>query len=106
MLYYQIENYQQSISAISKSLEIEPSSYGYYYQGLGLEKINQIEQAIASHQQAIKLDINFIDPYNNLGNLLKTKSEFEQAETIYRQSISINPNHWRSYINLGNLMLE
>ena len=106
VLYYQIENYQQSISAISKSLEIEPSSYGYYYQGLGLEKINQIEQAIASHQQAIKLDINFIDPYNNLGNLLKTKSEFEQAETIYRQSISINPNHWGSYINLGNLMLE
>ncbi|NET28212.1 glycosyltransferase family 41 protein [Okeania sp. SIO1I7] len=106
VLYYQTENYQKSISGISKSLEIEPSSYGYYYLGLGLEKISQIEQAIASYQQAIKLDTNFIDAYNNLGNILKTKGEFEQAETIYRQAISINPNHWGSYLNLGNLMLE
>ncbi|WP_254033875.1 tetratricopeptide repeat protein [Planktothrix agardhii] len=105
-LYYQTENYQESLQAIFQAIEIDPQRFeGYYNLGQCLEKLNQIPQAIAAYQKTIELKPDHIDAYNNLGNLLTQQGQFIEAETLYRQGININPNHFGSYLNLGNLFL-
>ncbi|WRH68324.1 MAG: tetratricopeptide repeat protein [Planktothrix sp. GU0601_MAG3] len=105
-LYYQTENYQESLQAIFQVIEIDPERFeGYYNLGKCLEKMNQIPQAIAAYKKTIELKPDYLDAYNNLGNLLTQQGQFIEAETLYRQGININPNHFGSYLNLGNLFL-
>ena len=107
ILYYQIENYVESVQAILKSLEIDASiAVRHYHLGLGLEKLNQYSEAITAYQTAIELDDNLIYAYQNLGNLIKQQGSLTEAEAIYRKAIEVNPNHWGSYLNLGNILLE
>lgn len=105
-LYYQTENYQQSLQASFQIIEIDSERFeGYYNLGQCLEKLNQIAQAIAAYEKTIELKPDYVDAYNNLGNILTQQGQFIQAEAVYRQAIKINPNHFGSYLNLGNLFL-
>jgi predicted O-linked N-acetylglucosamine transferase (SPINDLY family) len=107
ILYYQIENYVESVQAILKSLEIDASiAVRHYHLGLGLEKSKKYSEAITAYQTAIKVDNTLIYAYQNLGNLIKQQGSLTEAETIYRTAIEINPNHWGSYLNLGNILFE
>ncbi|VXD25768.1 O-linked N-acetylglucosamine transferase family protein [Planktothrix paucivesiculata] len=105
-LYYQSEDYQQSLQASFQVIKVDSERFeGYYNLGQCLEKLNQIAQAIAAYQKTIVLKPDHIDAYNNLGNLLTQQGQFIEAETLYRQGINVNPNHFGSYLNLGNLFL-
>ncbi|MEB3281498.1 MAG: tetratricopeptide repeat protein [Lyngbya sp.] len=107
ILYYEIEQYLESIQAILKSLEIDSSiAVRHYHLGLGLERLEKYSEAITAYQTAIELDENLIYAYQNLGNLIKQQGSPTEAEAIYRKAIEINPNHWGSYLNLGNILLE
>jgi len=109
MLYYTTSCYQKALDFLLKSLEkgtLKAIHLHHYSIGLTLEKMDAIPQAIQAYQQAIALEPQWIDAYNNLGNIFLKAGELEQAETIYRQAIVANPNHSGSYLNLGNIMME
>ena len=107
ILYYEIEQYLESVQAILKSLEIDESiAVRHYHLGLGLEQLNKFTEAITAYQTAIELDNTLIYAYQNLGNLIKQQGSLAEAETVYRKAIEINPNHWGSYLNLGNILFE
>ncbi len=107
ILYYEVENYQASVQAILKSLEIDSSiAVRHYHLGLSLEKLNQFSEAITAYQTAIELDPSLIYAYHNLGNLIKQQGVLSEAEAIFRKAIEIHPNHWGSYLNLGNILFE
>jgi Flp pilus assembly protein TadD len=46
-------------------------------------------EAIGAYQDAIALDSNLVDAYNNLGLILAKNGEITEAETVYRQGISV-----------------
>jgi protein O-GlcNAc transferase len=105
-LYYVLEQYQESLEVLLKSLEIAPAgAIQHYSLGLVLEKIGEIPEAIRAYQEAIALQPNLIDAYNNLGNILVAAGEMERAESVYRQAIAANPEHFGSYLNLGNVLM-
>jgi len=109
MLYYKTERHQQSLDLLVKSLDLCPSNkrYLYYYSiGLVLEKLGKIPQAIQAYQQTIALEPQWIDTYNNLGNIFFYSGELEQAETFYHQAITTQPEHFGSYLNLGNVLMR
>jgi protein O-GlcNAc transferase len=55
----------------------------YYEQGL-------LDHAIAHYKQALLLDSNFLEAYNNLGNALKDAGQVEEAISCYQvQSVGI-----------------
>jgi protein O-GlcNAc transferase len=103
---YETANYQAAITALFKSLEIDAANGELHYSiGLCLEKLNQIDQALAAYQQAIELNPNIIDAYHHLGTLLEQKGQISEAESIYQKAIASHPSHFGSYLNLGNLLL-
>jgi protein O-GlcNAc transferase len=106
ILYYQTGLAQNAHAAILKSLDLDAKATGYYVLGACLEKLDNEAEAIAAYQEAIALDPNLVDAYNNLGVLLANNGQITAAETVYRQAISVNPSHWGSYMNLGNLLVE
>lgn len=106
ILYYQTGLAQNAHAAILKSLDLNANATGYYVLGACLERLDNEAEAIAAYQEAIALDPNLVDAYNNLGVLLANNGQITAAETVYRQAISVNPSHWGSYMNLGNLLVE
>jgi protein O-GlcNAc transferase len=55
----------------------------YYEQGL-------LDHAIVHYKQALLLDSNFLEAYNNLGNALKDAGQVEEAISCYQvQSVGI-----------------
>jgi len=64
-----------------------------------LEQKIVYSQAIRAYQQAIALEPQVVEPYNNLGNILLSAGAIDQAESIYNKAIAANPNHFGSYLS-------
>lgn len=106
MVYYHLEQYQNALERLLKSLKLDPSIGLHHYSlGLVLEKLGNNSQAIGAYQKAIALNPQLVDAYNNLGNIVSTAGDIAQAESIYRQAIAANPEHFGSYLNLGNVLM-
>jgi protein O-GlcNAc transferase len=107
LLYYQTEDFQQSLSALLKSIEYDSENGTlYYYAGCVLDRLGQSEPAIAAYQQAIRYAPDLLDAYNNLGNAFVKSRSSAQAEQVYRQAIAIDPAFAGTHLNLGNLLFQ
>ncbi|MEE9267179.1 MAG: tetratricopeptide repeat protein [Gammaproteobacteria bacterium] len=61
--------------------------------------------ATALLDAAIRLQPDFVDAHNNLGNVLKARGDFIRAETAYRHAIDLAPTYFDALFNLG-IVLE
>ncbi|WP_448570243.1 tetratricopeptide repeat protein [Trichothermofontia sp.] len=105
MTFFKLENYNDALSALQRSLELDDSkALRYYSLGLVLQHAGQLNDAIVAYQEAIQRDVNMIDAYNNMGTLLMQQGNLEAAEQIYQQAIAIKPDHFGAYLNLGNIL--
>ena len=104
-LYYVIEQYQESLEMLLKSLELNPTGAIQYYIGLLMERVGETSQAVQAYQEAILLEPKLVDAYNNMGNILLASGKIEQAELLFRQGNVANPEHFGSYLNLGNALM-
>ena len=74
-----------------------------------LLKQNKLDEAIYYYQEAIKINPEFVDSYNNLGMVFKQQGKFKEAIYYCQEAIKINPefslarqNLATIYNNLGN----
>lgn len=105
MTCFKLQNYNDALRALQRSLDLDDSkALRYYSLGLVLQHAGQFEDAIAAYQQAIQRDVSMIDAYNNLGTLLMQQGNLEAAQQIYQQAIAIKPDHFGAYLNLGNIL--
>ncbi len=52
---------------------------------------------MADYRQALVLDIDYRDAYNNLGLVLSDQSAFEEAIRCFNRAIDLDPNYWYAY---------
>ena len=64
--------------------------------------LNQLNEAANSFENAIKLDPNFIQAYNNLGNLYVKSGEFLKAIEMYNKVLVLKPDYPEGYNNLAS----
>jgi tetratricopeptide (TPR) repeat protein len=65
---YYLKNYQDSISSMTKTIEIQPlREWSYYYRALSYQKINKFEEAIKDYNKAEGLSIENRNLYLNRG---------------------------------------
>jgi tetratricopeptide (TPR) repeat protein len=73
--------------------------------GVALLQNGKVDEAIAEHYKALKLNPNSAEICNNLANALLQNNQIQEAVANYEKSISINPSNPSTYFNLGNLLL-
>jgi len=63
----------------------------------------QIDLAIATLQDIIKIAPDQVTAYLNLGNLLAQKEQFDRAETFIKKAIDIDPDFTEAHQRLGQV---
>ena len=69
--------------------------------GNTLQKLGRLEEAFASHREALSLSPNLSESHNNIGTLLKGQSRLEDAVACFEKAIIINPDYAVAHNNLG-----
>ena len=98
---YELEEYPEAQSHLSRAAELEPTAPTYYYLGLVFLKQQQETQAASCWKQAIALKKDYILAYYQLGLLWQEQQQWQEALTAYRQVISLKPDFIPALINLG-----
>ena len=75
----------------------------YRSQGLALQRIGNIDEALSLYQKAVQLDPHFIVAYNDMGILYEAKGLPKEAEKSYLKAIELEPGYLSSYSNLALL---
>jgi len=66
----------------------------------------QFAQAAAAYQEAIRLDPEYTEAYNNLGIALAEQSHMAQAADAFREAVRLDPQDAESQSNFGNALLH
>ena len=64
----------------------------------------QFSIALDYYDQAIKIDPNYTDAWNNKGNALGDLGKYNEAIECYDRAIEIDPNFARPWNNKGNVL--
>ena len=62
--------------------------------------MNPIKQ-ISYFKKALKINPNYPEAYNNLGNSLKDTNDLDKAIESYEKAIELNPSYIDPYTNLA-----
>ena len=89
------------------SLEAEyPKASEYLKQGKNLLENEEIEEAIAHFQEAIKFNPSLANAYQKLGDALVEKKELHPAIKSYQQAIELKPDLFIAHHKLGKVFQE
>jgi len=96
---------KQALSHATEMLERFPKSVALYnIAGASNAGLMQLDAAIESYKQAIKIKPDYTQAYYNMGNVLKDKGNLDAAIDIYKQAIKIKPDFADAYYNMGHVL--
>ena len=75
-----------------------------YEEGRLLHQQKKLSAAERAYRKAIKAAPNFVEAYNNLGNVLVDREQLKQAFGAYRNALKILPTHPMLLNNLGHVL--
>ena len=97
-------------AAIDTSVEFSkvfPDSEIFYFLiGLSNFGLGSLDIAIENYTQALKINPDFVEAHNNIGNVLRQKDELQAAMKSYARAIKINPNFAEAHHNIANILKE
>ena len=82
--------------------EKHQTAYTEFYIGLTSYKKGKYEEAIKHYDQAIDINPQSVNAYNNRGNAKRALGRHRDAIADYDQAIDINPQSANAYNNRGN----
>ena len=75
-----------------------------YEEGRLLHQQKKLSAAERAYRKAIKADPNFVEAYNNLGNVLVDREQLKLAFGAYQNALKIIPTHPILLNNLGHVL--
>ena len=72
-------DYDQAIALYTRSIEAFPTAEAYTYRGWSYSYLGEYEKAIAECLQAIRVDPDFGNPYNDIGAYLIEHGKLDEA---------------------------
>ena len=109
VLQAQQGNYQGALEFYAKALKLAPNnSLIWYNRGVGLSKLNRLQDALDAYQTALAINSNWGEgqPYfawNNRGTILRCLGRFNEAIQSYQQALALDPGNEAIQNNLRNL---
>ena len=97
--------YQQAIELYTRSIEAYPSAEAYTFRGWTYSFLGDYERAIAECLQAIKVDPEFGNPYNDIGAYLIEQGKWDDAIPWFEKALVAPRYEARCYphFNLGRV---
>ena len=62
-----------------------------------MQEQGSLEESIQAYQEAIQIQPNHPEAYNNLGIVLKEQGRLEESIQAYQKSIEIQPDYAEAY---------
>ncbi len=93
-------------TALKKSVELDRNSDALIKLGEVQAAKGEVDQAIATYQQAIKDHPRNPNFHILLGELYESKRDWTQAQTAYQEALDLAPNDPLASNNLANVMLQ
>ena len=99
--------HQEPVENALRAVQANPSEpLNHYNLGIAFLENGDINSAISSYKNSIKLDPNYANSHFNLGNAYKQNQQLDLARKSLENAIKIRPNYIKAFINLGNVLLE
>lgn len=91
-IYVKIGDFEKSIDAYTKSVELDSTNYNLIYNlGLAYSDNGNHTLAIENYELAIQLKSDFYEAYGSMGNSYLSSEQFDKAINMYKKVIEINP---------------
>lgn len=96
--------YQHAIIHTRRAIEIDPLPKFYSSLGQYLRRVGQIEEALNSHREALKISED--DPLilYNFGAALHEAGFLDEAQRVFRKSIIRDPSFIKAYVALAKVL--
>ena len=98
----------RAIALYRESIDLLPTAEGHTYLGWALSYQGKLNEAIEQCHQAIEIDPDFGNPYNDIGVYLMQRNELDEAIPWLqraKQATRYEPRHF-PYINLGHIYVQ
>ncbi|MFZ0285630.1 MAG: tetratricopeptide repeat protein [Terriglobales bacterium] len=98
-------DYQQAIDFYTRSIEAFPTAEAYTFRGWTYSFLGDYDRAIAECLEAIKVDPEFGNPYNDIGAYLIEQEKWDEAIPWFQKAM-IAPRYEARpypYFNLGRV---
>ena len=98
-------DFQQAIELYTRSIEAFPTAEAYTFRGWTYSFLGDYDRAIAECREAIKVDADFGNPYNDIGAYLIEQDKWEEAIPWFQKAIIAKRYEARCYphFNLGRV---
>ena len=74
--------------------------------GIALKDKGDLDAAVDSYKQALKIKPDYAEAYSNMGNALRENGELEAAIDSYKQALKIKPDYADAVNNLANTFID
>ena len=89
------------LNYIQQSVIMKPTAEYYNNFGLVQEQSGNLDGAIISYEEGIKLDPEFPLTYFNKGNIMHKQKQYKAAIKDYQKAIELKPDYSKAYNNLS-----
>jgi Tfp pilus assembly protein PilF len=96
---------EEAVELFEQSIAVKPTAEGHTFRGWALSHLGRLDEAIEDCKQAMQLDPDFGNPYNDIGVYLMQKGQLDDAIAWLEQAKlakRYEPRHF-PYSNLGNI---
>jgi len=96
---------EEAVKLFEQSIAVKPTAEGHTFRGWALSHLGRLDEAIDDCKQAIQLDPDFGNPYNDIGVYLMKQRQFDKAIPWLEQAKlakRYEPRHF-PYSNLGSI---
>jgi len=80
--------------------------YKDHRQGKCLYPSGGYQEAIAQFAEALRINANFAEVRNNLGNVYNDQGRYQEAIAQFTEALQINPNYAEAHYNAGIAYLK
>ncbi|MCC9605565.1 tetratricopeptide repeat protein [Blastopirellula sp. JC732] len=106
-LHYLCEEYQQSVQAYSRAIQLAPRDpLAWTGRGTSYEKLGDYHQALADHNAAIQLDPNLDASFANRGSVYIELGDMPAAKADFERAYFLNPLEPDNLYRMGQYYFE
>jgi tetratricopeptide (TPR) repeat protein len=103
----QAGNYQMGVGFLRSALAVDASIAAIHLDlGNAFKHLGLLDEALASYDEALRLDVGNPDLYYNRANALQALERFEDALQDYERALASNPRDLEAWNNRGVVLKE